>query len=200
MANGTLRAIFIECSYNDSIDDASLYGHLCPRHLIAELSILASKVEEVRQWQGNSTGKRKRGDASPEAMSDVSPRSKRAQSVNIGEAQRGYIDSPERVSTRRKTRSGRRDSDRFSGTSDSISDDGVAEGDGRSTRRENAKSNRCKSYPLSGLSIYIIHIKDPLTDDPPPGKQILMELKTQGEAARLGCEFRLPNPAEGILI
>lgn len=45
---GALRAIFIECSYNDSVDDSSLYGHLCPRHLIAELSVLAAIVEEIQ--------------------------------------------------------------------------------------------------------------------------------------------------------
>lgn len=54
--------------------------------------------------------------------------------------------------------------------------------------------------PLAGLSIYVIHIKESLTDGPPPGNRILCELKAHGEAARLGCEFFIPDPAEGIWI
>jgi len=49
IANGTLKAIFIECSYDDSVRNEDLYGHLCPRHLIAELSFLALCVIRVRQ-------------------------------------------------------------------------------------------------------------------------------------------------------
>lgn len=44
IANGSLKAIFIECSYVDSVRDEDLYGHLCPRHLIAELTFLANRV------------------------------------------------------------------------------------------------------------------------------------------------------------
>ena len=52
--------------------------------------------------------------------------------------------------------------------------------------------------PLTGVSVYIIHIKDTLTDGPPPGDKILQELRTQGEEAGLGCEFHVPVPGEGI--
>ena len=48
IANGTLQAIFIECSYDDSVRDGDLYGHLCPRHLIAELTFLANRVVAVQ--------------------------------------------------------------------------------------------------------------------------------------------------------
>lgn len=48
IANGILRAIFIECSYDDSVRDADLYGHLCPRHLIQELLFLAREVAEYK--------------------------------------------------------------------------------------------------------------------------------------------------------
>lgn len=199
VANGTLRAIFIECSYNDSIDDVSLYGHLCPRHLIAELSTLASKVEEVQQAKEKTTEKRKREGSSPEETSNVSPKTKRAHSVNVGEVQLGYMDSSPQLSTRRETRSGVKGSDRLSGATDTTGD-AAAEGDGRSTGSADTQFRRHESYPLAGLSVYIIHIKDPLTDGPPAGDQILQELKTQGEAARLGCEFCLPDPSEGIWI
>lgn len=48
VANGSLRAIFIECSYDDSVKDTDLYGHLCPRHLVGELLFLAREVAEVK--------------------------------------------------------------------------------------------------------------------------------------------------------
>lgn len=42
---GTLRAIFIECSYPDGRPDHKLYGHLTPAHLVAELGRLAALVD-----------------------------------------------------------------------------------------------------------------------------------------------------------
>lgn len=48
VANGTLKAIFIECSYDDSVRDSDLYGHLCPRHLIQELLFLAREVSDYK--------------------------------------------------------------------------------------------------------------------------------------------------------
>lgn len=49
-AKGMLKAIFIECSYDDSVRDADLYGHLCPRHLVAELVFFAQRVMAVRKY------------------------------------------------------------------------------------------------------------------------------------------------------
>lgn len=49
IANGTLKAIFIECSFDDATRDQDLYGHLCPRHLIAELRFLATCVMNHRE-------------------------------------------------------------------------------------------------------------------------------------------------------
>ncbi|MCJ1435636.1 3',5'-cyclic-nucleotide phosphodiesterase pde1 [Xylographa pallens] len=46
---GLLSAIFIECSYDDFQPDETLFGHLAPRHLIAELEVLAAKVTAVRE-------------------------------------------------------------------------------------------------------------------------------------------------------
>lgn len=48
IANGVLKAVFIECSYADSQGDAVLFGHLAPRHLIRELENLADMVRDAR--------------------------------------------------------------------------------------------------------------------------------------------------------
>ena len=50
-ANGSLKAIFIECSFDDSVSDADLYGHLCPRHLVDELTFFAQRVQAVRKYE-----------------------------------------------------------------------------------------------------------------------------------------------------
>lgn len=49
IAAGTLTGIFIECSYSDVQGDAVLFGHLAPRHLVAELASLAEMVRDARR-------------------------------------------------------------------------------------------------------------------------------------------------------
>ncbi|MCJ1390332.1 3',5'-cyclic-nucleotide phosphodiesterase pde1 [Xylographa bjoerkii] len=53
IVTGLLSAIFIECSYDDSQPDETLFGHLAPRHLIAELEVLAAKVIVLREGAAN---------------------------------------------------------------------------------------------------------------------------------------------------
>lgn len=53
IVSGALKAIFIECSYDDSVRNEDLYGHLCPRHLIAELSFLAKCVVNKSKQQND---------------------------------------------------------------------------------------------------------------------------------------------------
>lgn len=67
LAHGKLRGIFIECSYDDSQPDAYLFGHLCPRHLIAEMANLAmmtaqAKAQRAAEVQERRNAKRKRSD------------------------------------------------------------------------------------------------------------------------------------------
>ncbi|KAG5365682.1 3',5'-cyclic-nucleotide phosphodiesterase [Yarrowia sp. B02] len=45
MQQGLLAGVFIECSFANPHDDALLFGHFSPRHLIAELKYFASMVE-----------------------------------------------------------------------------------------------------------------------------------------------------------
>jgi cAMP phosphodiesterase len=42
LSNNSLAAIFIECSYNSLHEDALLFGHFSPSHLVRELSVFAS--------------------------------------------------------------------------------------------------------------------------------------------------------------
>ncbi|KAI9791384.1 MAG: hypothetical protein M1816_003951 [Peltula sp. TS41687] len=54
IVGGVLRGIFIECSYDDSQSDGMLFGHLVPRHLIAELRSLGDRVLALREHQHSS--------------------------------------------------------------------------------------------------------------------------------------------------
>lgn len=214
IASGVLRAIFIECSYNDSVDDNSLYGHLCPRHLIAELETLASKVLDTQKPGRSSVGgKRKRQDS--ESANDdrpVSPKSKRVGSVGARKSSARARTPPSRRSRRR---SGQSNSGEAAGAevpelvydeqqTPSIPDPLDDGDDGVDQDDANAQGNILWAVstplPLAGLSVYIIHVKDTLTDGPPPGNRILQELRCQGEAAGLGCEFYVPKSGEGIWI
>jgi len=180
----TLRAIFIECSFSDSIDDAYLYGHLCPRHLVAELSVLAAKVMALREPGPLLDKKRKRpptgfGDGTG---SPVSPRTKRGSNPSIEKEQKV------------EPRSG----DIFVGDLVESFGDGT---DSKDVEVPNIASwADADPLPLNGLSVYIIHIKEHLTDGPPPEEQILLELQVHAKEAHLGCEFFLPDPMEGIWV
>lgn len=189
VAAGTLRAIFIECSYNDSVDDAYLYGHLCPRHLVAELMMLAKKVMEARDT-GPADRKRK-WDTSEPPSEQVSPRSKRNQSSSKS----GTPGNPGPRHT---------PAPYVSQSPDPAKDDLV--GFGEAARIDDlevpdpSRWAEADPLPLAGLSVYIIHIKEYLTDGPPPGERILQELRAHGEESHLGCEFFIPPPSEGIFI
>ena len=69
---GVLRAVVIECSYDDNQGDAVLFGHLSPRHLIKELISLAEKVKAKRAGdrQRRSSRKRKRDSADTGAKAE----------------------------------------------------------------------------------------------------------------------------------
>lgn len=53
IVSGQLGGVFIECSYDDSRATDSLFGHLAPRFLMEELTVLAQEVQPSRSM-GNS--------------------------------------------------------------------------------------------------------------------------------------------------
>lgn len=204
IASGSLRAMFIECSYNDSIDDETLYGHLCPRHLIAELKVLASKVSEVQnpQTRGRSS-KRKRKDSIP-SHDQVSPRSVRplahlAKSGEVSSTPQSRVNSGDANIDE--------SSDQIAGGYTAhINEPGdidalpATDSHSSSNNTEAISSDDSEQLPLTGLTVYIIHIKDTLTDGPHPSERILQELRQQSEEAQLGCEFFVPKQGEGIWV
>lgn len=188
---GTLRAIFIECSYNDSVDDAYLYGHLCPRHLIAELSVLAKFVMELRDKKNNPPAQNTGDPADP-------AKSKRKWESTSNE-------NPLSISPRsmKRTRSmgGRTDPAKSNRASETPELPSLYEEEDFDFSAPNASRwAGANPLPLQDLSVYIIHIKETLADGPPPGEEILNQLRRQATESSLGCQFFLPDPEEGIFI
>lgn len=195
IVNADLRAIFIECSYNDDTDDCVLYGHLCPRHLIKELLVLAHRVFDLRnpgQISGNK-GKRpstpgdKRKRPSTPGVAGSQMVGKRAKSAPQHNLLSHSVDPAARTrsSARRPSSGIGLDHPESSGnepTTDSLIDLPWQSGD----------------PPLLGLPIWIMHVKDDMADGPPPGDRILQELREQADQVNLGCSFQIPGRGENI--
>ncbi|KAL4818539.1 cAMP phosphodiesterases class-II-domain-containing protein [Aspergillus spinulosporus] len=135
VASGTLRAIFIECSYVDSTEDIYLFGHLCPRHLVDELTVLAARVADIKGLMWPPIPKRKR-DSSSESSSQRGDSKGKAVSI--------------RSSVRKRASSGTR-SRQAAETSDSVSL--AIERQGLCRQTGTSRDTLEAEKPLAGLSV-----------------------------------------------
>lgn len=197
-----LTAVFIECSYDDSRPDETLFGHLCPRHLIVELQVLAAKVESLQQQasdpvaQDTQKRKRKIHDSSPTAQRDPaypspnkkSPRkSRRRTGESIGEQQ---LILPSSSPTSNMN---------FKATGLAGGEDGTASQIDADQVKEPTSPMRSRALmPLHGLRVIIVHVKDTLQDGREASETILAQLRQHEKAAQLGCEFVIPKPGSSI--
>lgn len=207
IASGMLRAIFIECSFSDSIDDGYLYGHLCPRHLIAELEVLAGKVLDAQKPHAAGASRKRKRQSSPsthQRAESISPRSVRP-SVSQGHENRPTSSSSaSRRSGKRASslqQSGGNVSESFGKNQKTTSDETTGEhGADEHGNVMSPPDNNLGHGPLRGLRVYIIHIKESLADGPHPREKILEELRKQGADAGLGCQFFAPRSGEAALV
>lgn len=202
IVSGVLSGIFIECSYDDSQGDAILFGHMAPRHLIHELSVLARMVREERSTRAAEKAARKRkrsangagtGGLTPSAHDDDKKRSKSVVSRSSSMQTR-------RISLPTSLRGGNDAGDQSPTPSPSK---GVAmtlgiPGDATQVQQQ-AQSQQTQaplpSPPLKGVKVVVIHVKDTMRDGPHVSERILEQL--HGHTAELldtgfgelGCEF-----------
>ncbi|KAL4751138.1 hypothetical protein BDW72DRAFT_193268 [Aspergillus terricola var. indicus] len=182
VASGTLRAIFIECSYVDSTEDIYLFGHLCPRHLADELTVLAARVADIKGLMWPPIPKRKR-DSSSESSGQRGDSKGKAVSI--------------RNSVRKRASSGTR-SRQVTETSDSVPL--AIERQGLYRQTGTIRDALEAEKPLAGLSVYVIHVKELLHDGPDPAAKILEELKEVESIRSLGCDFHIPKRGESIYL
>lgn len=179
VVHGDLRAILIECSYDDSQADNILFGHLAPRHLFRELQVLGEMVrlKKSDDAQKRAGRKRKHGKASDTDMS-YPPTDDEEQIKPRRKVSKANLQSPLAAAAMARVQP-----DEFEGLSP------------RSYPTSAPVVEEEATGPLTGLTILVIHVKDTLKDGPLPGDKILKQLK-QHEAAMkesdghgLGCEF-----------
>ncbi|ESZ96933.1 cAMP phosphodiesterase class-II [Sclerotinia borealis F-4128] len=165
IVRGTLKAIFIECSFDDSRATEMLFGHFAPRFLIEELEVLAAEVERCRD---ESQSPRRQRDRDRERGSPGSPTDLDyfRKSISIRKEKRGLGVRPPPINT----------------PSYAIHSQGHrrASGDGNVFHEENA---------LEGVKIVIIHVKEKMEDGEEPREVILRQLKAFEKDSKLGCEF-----------
>ncbi len=221
IAHGLLGGIFIECSYDDSQADAFLFGHMNPRHLIAELQTLASLVNSARQMVLQEKNARKR---------------KRSAANGVGATSRHDTAENDRKRSRSlATRGGLSYDKRRSSVPDHMADlpsqlaattsvdaldqiqnahieashpaqlEPVSPKDIRPppllTSATQGSRRASEEMPLAGMKVVIIHIKDTMKDGPHVRDTILAQLqdyehRLQQEGQGLGCEFVISRSGE----
>ena len=185
IVSGLLGGIFIECSYDNSQSDDTLFGHLAPRFLIEELKVLANEVHTAKN-QGNDSKKRKR--LSNGNQLDGSRRRSTRSSMGQG--------SP--ISPMTQTHSRSID---IEVTQADCSDEPMEAAGSSTTNIDPTLPLRpADTLPLKDVKIVIIHMKDKLDDGPDVGDTILKQMKEYEEQVRLGCEFVISKVGQALFL
>lgn len=179
--SGRLGGIFIECSFDNSITQDRLYGHLASRYLNDELKALATAVDSSRKAERSRESSKKRKRYS------------------------GQEDGPRRASTRSSHASPTSPLPRTHHASLASNQSSGAED--RTGRPKSAdaklpfrKKGDTTDLPLKGVKIVIIHVKDNFDDGPEVGDLILSELKDYEEEEPTGCEFVIAKAGESVYL
>jgi elongation factor 1-gamma len=178
IAAGLLAGIFIECSYNDSQSDKILFGHLAPRHLIAELQSLAEIVVERKREHAEKAGKKRK------RLS--------AHSTSRTRSQRDGASVPAFPSDERMR--GGPAPEYLPGQTDGLVDFAMRMTPSKEKEKE-------VDAPLKGVKVVVIHMKDSMMDGPLIGQSILDELHAHEHRLRvqgrpLGCEFAISRSGD----
>lgn len=192
VAAGLLKGVLIECSYDESQSDDTLFGHLAPRHVVSELQVLAGKVKAHVNGESDlltPLGKRKR--------------------MSSGFGLEEQESKPRRG--RRTSNQGRRKSRKSNISPATLPNEDVRD------VSEEANANKASipdqlptpataseaslastGRPLEGLQVIIIHVKDNLKDGPTVGEIVLEQLQELEREAQLGCSFAISAPGTSV--
>lgn len=191
LTSGLLLGVLIECSYDNSQSDETLFGHLNPRHLIAELKVFADKVKALRPAEpvehATPGRKRKRHSNGLKVHEEIETRTRRGRTPSqIGRKTRRNTVSPATPATLVSE-----DPEVARPTKDLKIDipDQIDE-------TANGPSNGYR--PLEGLQVVIIHVKETLKDGLEPGETILAQLKQAEKEEGLGCTFTISKAGTSI--
>ncbi|KAL3425955.1 cAMP phosphodiesterase class-II [Phlyctema vagabunda] len=173
IVSGKLRAIFIECSYDDSRDDSILFGHMAPRHLAAEFKALAAVVAAYKgDTQEIKLGKRKRP----------------SNGNSIKEQPASYRRSP------------RLGGSPVPGMRSAAASPLSQPPDAEPQAAQTSIPIHLVERPLRGLKIVIVHVKSRLDDGPDEGDTILDQLNEYEAEMKLGCEFIISRVGQSLYL
>lgn len=199
IVRNVLKGVFIECSYDDSRSDETLFGHLCPRHLIFELQVLAAKVESLRQASDSGpqdTQKRKRKIHDSSSLAQPDPPS-HSPSKKVPHKSRRKTEEFSSEQLIIPSSSPPTDMN-FRPVGFADSEAGIAHRiDGVQVEPESPKRLRAL-MPLHGLRVIIVHVKDTLQDGPEVSDTILAQLRQHEKVVQLGCDFVIPKAGSSI--
>lgn len=185
IASGILTGVFIECSYDDSQPDAVLFGHMAPRHIVAELQSLAEMVKDEKIARALERAQRKRkrsvvpGMAEPSLLNDAIEKKRNR---SMGQGQRTQPGTPLRRSS----------------LPTAVPEEVIGSPLALTTVPKTVgfpPEMASTTPPLEGLRVVLIHIKDTLKDGPHVSERILRQLNAHAVAldeagwGKLGCEF-----------
>ncbi|KAG6238961.1 hypothetical protein E4U25_001276 [Claviceps purpurea] len=187
IAAGTLAAIFIECSYDDSQSNDRLFGHMKPCFIMEELCALANEVEAARRMKTTDIKKRKRVslDGSYHAHRPCSVRKQ----DSIPEDPMSPKSIPPMIATPETTPGCR---ERTGAETHPLDTPHLATPTGELSLQDMEPMPLVlpdSHRPLQGLKVIIIHVKEKLDDGPPVKDSILRQLLEHEKEANLGCEF-----------
>lgn len=183
IAAGLLSGIFIECSYSDTQPDRILFGHLAPRHLIAELQTLGDMVAERKKEMAEKAGKkRKRMSGHHHHHSSKTRSAPHEATVLTGTT---LTDEPMHNAP-------------MASLVHQNSEDhpATASNDFSTPVKDSGTSTSDAPPPLKGIKVVIIHVKDAMSDGPLVGELILDDLRAHerrllAAGKPLGCEFEV---------
>ncbi|KAK0718417.1 cAMP phosphodiesterases class-II-domain-containing protein [Lasiosphaeria miniovina] len=227
IAAGKLAAIFIECSYDDSQSVDRLFGHLAPRFIVEEMTVLAAEVEAARRLQqqrdlensfsaaamersqsgytsGGDHKKRKReGDelgilSAASAEDPVSPRTVKPGPPRRIDSSQSVLSSSSDLDAVMTTPTAMTDSPHLATPTAELSLQ-EAELSGAATPMLPLPPHP-QPPPLHGLKVVIIHVKDKLNDGPDVGDVILDELLDYEREAQLGCEYIISHVGQDLYL
>lgn len=222
IAIGILGGIFIECSYDDSQPDNVLFGHLNPKHLIAELQALAHLVAETKASRHLERGVKKRKRSAANGLETAAQHAiaekdrKRSRSLasrsNLAEDTR-RSSVPDHAMPDAQAQHGQISSSPSADSLNQIQHEHMQQSHHGGPPGEAVSPKAVKvphsipdvdsaaELPLAGLRVVVIHIKDTMKDGPHVRDNILAQLqdyeqRLQQQGEGLGCEFVISRTGE----
>ena len=188
---GLLKGVLIECSYDESQSDDTLFGHLAPRHVMAELQVLAGKINAHRNSQTDpSPLKRKRMSNGMNMRDEIASHPRKGRPVQQAR-RKSRKSNPSPAGMHHHEGSG------APATTDEALKGNLAD-PVHERPMELGNGPPSEERPLAGLQVIIIHVKENLKDDPEAGQTILMQLQEREREAELGCTFTISRPGTSI--